>query len=199
MENRQILALLIALLLNVPVAACATQPTAIVIDAETGRPVEGAIALAQWWEPVPLGLGLGTSARLAKSQETYSDKDGHVFIDDFWSWGWFSTPNAQLSVYKPGYVLWDSKKICPVGNRTDFDKDHRTAKLLKFDTEAARWLKEYPERFRSVGLHQEHLSYYNLCDLHSKKMDDLINGYELPLIKKERLEAIRKKSNEGLR
>jgi len=117
-------------------------PTAIVVDAETGQPVEGAVALAQWHRAAAGGLFEGGSEALAKAEEGFSDKDGKIFIRGFWGVNIFKrTP--RLTVYKPGYVIWDSKEICPVyDKRNDFDRKHRTVKLLKFDTEAARWLKE---------------------------------------------------------
>ena len=109
-------------------------PTALVLDAETGRPVEGAVALAQWYT--------AGGDNLAKAAEAFSDKDGKVNIDGFWGLYIFSG-KPRLTVYKPSYVLWDSRRLCPSDEyRTDFDEKHRTVRLLKFQTEAARWLKE---------------------------------------------------------
>jgi|GEM_PF-4067760 len=173
-------------------------PTAIVQDAETGKPVEGAIALAQYFGAVSLGAGLGTSQGLAKTEEVYSDKDGHINLPDFWKWqGNFlvGNPKPRLAVYKFGYVLWDSQDICPFGSRTDFDENHRTVKLLKFETEAARWIKEnYYEG--KVGPRGMHCGFLSLCDPHSQKFREIFRANELPLKDKEEDEYSQKLKKE---
>jgi hypothetical protein len=195
MENRQILKTLVLLLLCFPQTACTgggKEPTAIVIDAETGKPIEGAIALAQWYRAVSLGFGLGGSLALDKAQEAISDKDGKINIDGYWGLYIFSR-QPGLTVYKPGYVLWDSQRICPFGERTDFDKNQRTVKLLKFEPEAARWLYEYPERVNSnVGPRNKHMSFFNLCYTAGDKFQDIFRASELPLANKEALEERQK-------
>jgi len=164
-NNRPILTTLLLILLYFPLAACtekaAPGPTAIVIDAETDAPVEGAIALAQWFSTGQGGLFEGGGLNLDKAQEAYSDKDGRIQITDFWE-RYSSRPQPRLTVYKPGYVLWDSQAICPIGKRTDFDEKHRTVKLLKFDTEAARWIKEGYDKGRG-GPRRMHGSFFNHC------------------------------------
>ena len=169
MENRPVLITLLLLLLCLPLGACAAdkgaESTAIVIDAETGAPVEGAVALAQWYYVSFLGLGLGSTLGLEKAAETFSDRKGQVFIDGFWkskAFNWRNNPKPRLTIYKPGYVLWDSKDICPFGKRTDFDEKNRTVKLLKFETEAARWLKAGYDKGRG-GPRQMQDSFYNGC------------------------------------
>lgn len=149
MKKKNVLRLLISLLVVcMPFTACTKEPapgpTAVVIDAETGQPIEGAIALAQWFGAGGGAMFEGGTLVLEKAKETYSDKDGRVYIDGFWVRRqlFLPPPGPRLTVYKPGYVLWDSEEICPFGKRTDFDEQHRTVKLLKFETEAARWLKE---------------------------------------------------------
>ena len=185
------------LLLCLPLVACSeeadTSPTAIIIDDATGKPVEGAIALAQWFRAVSLGFGLGGSLALDKTQETISDKDGKINIDGYWGLYIFSR-KPGLTVYKPGYVLWDSQGICPFGERTDFDKNHRSVKLLKFEPEAARWLYEYSERFSyRVGPRSEHDGFFHLCtNMNGSKLNDAFRKYELPLIKQEEAEFDRK-------
>ena len=190
MENRQILAALVLLLLCLPFAAYAAEPTAIVIDAETGKPVEGAVALAQWHKPVALGLGLGATQALEKAAEAFSDKDGKVYIDSFW--GIFS--DARLTVYKPGYVIWDSKEICPLyEKRTNFDSKHRTVKLLNFDTEAARWLKYHYDEGRGGPREMQDSCF---CSSYSTEVtrkykndinfQSVFDKYELPFLNKER-------------
>ena len=204
MENRQILILLVAVLLSMPMAACATvkgaESTAIVIDAESGKPIEGAIALAQWFRAASGGLFEGGMLNLEKAQEAYSDKDGKVNIDGFWGLFFFSG-KPRLTVYKPGYVLWDCQDICPFGERTDFDEKHRTVKLLKFDTEAARWLKEGydvgrggPRNMQDSFFHNSYSGQISIKYPNNEiKFQDIFRKYELPFIKQEDKEAQEKK------
>ncbi len=60
---RAIAALLVCLwLVEVVTAFLDSGPTAIVVDAETGSPVEGAVALAQWYSATGGGIeGLSES------------------------------------------------------------------------------------------------------------------------------------------
>jgi len=165
-------------------------PTATVIDAETGAPIEGAIALAQWFSSSAV-IPEGRFENLDKAKESFSDKDGKVNIGGFW--GLFS--NGRLTVYKPGYVLWDSKEICPIyEKRTDFDDQHRTVQLLKFDNEAARWLKEKYDVGRS-GPHvmqngcflRWYNSEINRMYRHDEiKLQIIFDNYEFPAVDHER-------------
>jgi len=160
MENRKLLKamhkaraciIIILVLLCRPYAAWSgdvKQPTAVIIDNATGQPIEGAIALAQWTRYSPLAGAWfeGGKEWLTKIQETYSDKDGKIYIDDYWAIGiYFFDHPPTLTVYKPGYVVWNSKIICPdYEKRKDFDKEHRTVRLLNFDTDAPMWVKKDP-------------------------------------------------------
>jgi len=162
-------------------------PTAIVIDAETGKPVEGAVALAQWYRFAG-SIPEGGAQAFDRAKESYSDKDGKVFIDAFWGL-YFLKPS--LTVYKPGYVLWNSKWLCPtLKKRFDFDENNRTVKLLKFDAEAPRWMKEYPDRDSGLPRSMQD-SFFNFCYSsnipNEIKIRKIFYDYELPLIDKEEL------------
>ncbi len=194
--------MLISLLVAcMPFAACTKEPapgpTAIVIDAETGKPIEGAIALAQWFDAGGGAWFEGGTLVLKKAKETYSDKGGRVNIDGFWVRRqlFLPPPGPRLTVYKPGYVLWDSERICPLNKkRTDFDEKHRIVKLLKFEKEAARWLKEGYDKGRG-GPHLMQKMCFGSCysgEMGIKykdriKFQDIFDQYELPLLKKERM------------
>jgi hypothetical protein len=175
-------------------------PTAIVLDAETGKPVEGAVALAQWHSTTAGGIE-GPSESLSKAKEAYSDKDGKVFIKGYWGVNIF-LKSPRLTIYKPGYVIWDSKEICPVyEKRKDFDSNHRTVKLLKFDTEAARWLKEGYDLGRG-GPRVMQDSFFSHCynsasgTEYNANFIDIYLKHEMPLINAEemsRREKVRQK------
>jgi hypothetical protein len=113
-----------------------------VIDYETRKPVEGAVAIAIWRGhlkdcTLPQSLEGGCWG-VTKIVETVSDKDGNIFIDGFWNWGQVEKP--RLTVYKFGYVCWDQKQVFsmkgPRPMRIDFNKDNRTV-----------WLEKWPEGF----------------------------------------------------
>ncbi|HID70808.1 MAG TPA: carboxypeptidase regulatory-like domain-containing protein [Desulfobacterales bacterium] len=89
-------------------SGCSTPTTFRVLDAETGNPIEGAVALATWsmgsgWPP---GLSYGYTA---KAIEAVSDRDGYFTIPGVTGKIAFNTPFLQ--VYKPGYVGWNSRRI----------------------------------------------------------------------------------------
>ena len=168
------------------------EPTAIVIDNATGKPVEGAVALAQWFRAGGGTMFEGGVDVLDKAKEAFSDKDGKVEIGGFWGTT-ILTGKPRLTVYKPGYVLWDSRRICPtLEGRTDFDEKHRTVKLLKFDAEAPRWAKEYPNRSGGQRREMQNSCYHDCYNSESQKFNtqfmDIFRKYELPLIQKEELE-----------
>ena len=172
------------------------EPTAVVIDAETGKPIEGAVALAQWFRAGGGTMFEGGVDVLDKAKEAFSDKDGKVEIGGFWGTT-ILTGKPRLTVYKPGYVLWDSRRICPtLEGRTDFDEKHRTVKLLKFDAEAPRWAKEYPNRSGGQPHEMQDSCFSDFYNDDSQKFStklwDMYRAYELPFLKKERNERWKK-------
>jgi hypothetical protein len=122
------------------------QPTAIVVDVNTGEPIEGAVAIAiwrkhsmtarAWWE--------GGTTVVARVEEAVSDKEGKLYIDDFWDWHLFESRYPHLTIYKPGYVCWDQEfiyiKEYKWERRNDFNKEARIVRM-----------KAWPEGFSFVG------------------------------------------------
>jgi hypothetical protein len=114
------------------------EPTVIVVDAETGAPIEGAVAIAiwrkhsstkrAWWE--------GGTMVVVRVDEAVSDEQGRIYIDGFWDWHLSKGRYPRLTIYKPEYICWDQKNIHIPGHkdeqRTDFDKKHRIARLKKW-------------------------------------------------------------------
>lgn len=79
----------------------------MVADAETGKPIEGAVVLAEWTRRVGIGDYHTVSVRVG---ETFTDKEGK-----FWTSGPihpFADP-PSVTVYKKGYVAWNNKFIFP--------------------------------------------------------------------------------------
>ncbi len=164
-------------------------PAATVIDDETGRPIEGAVALAvwrkhsstarAWWE--------GGTDVVVRIEEAVSDKDGNIFIEDFWNRHLFESGYPHLTVYKFGYVCWDQGQIyldaLHTLKRTDFNKDNRIARM-----------KKWPEGF-SFNSHESFVygvtqGAYNESSKHLFR--DAFH-HEIPLSSKERDQEYQKK------
>ena len=173
------------------------EPTAIIVDNETGQPIEGAAAVAQWkghswtkrawWE--------GGADYLIKAKESFSDNDGKVTIDGFWGVNIISQ-KPRLTVYKPGYAVWDSevKFSGGVRNPAEYNETQRTIRLNKFEKEAAMLLKSAP---KLKYPHIEHRDFLGIClsreipdkyGLGTIKIENIFSEHELPFIKAERKE-----------
>jgi len=159
-------------------------PAATVIDDETGRPIEGAVALAvwrkhsstarAWWE--------GGTDVVVRIEEVVSDKDGNIFIEDFWSWHLFENNEPHLTIYKFGYVCWDQGNVYidafNAPRRTDFSKKNRTVRM-----------KKWPERFSFVG-HETFIGTVTYSDYNKAPKSLFKNAYdyEIPFRVSERTE-----------
>lgn len=81
--------------------------TGTVVDAETGKPIEGAVVLVEWTKIKGFGLTYTESYKVA---EMLTDKDGRVSLPGCYS----PIVNApDVTVYKKGYVAWSSNFIFP--------------------------------------------------------------------------------------
>ena len=95
------------LLMCLFISGCSRPVTFRVVDVRTGKPVEGAVALATWGGS--RGLPGLTYRYTAKALEAVSDKDGYFTIPGQLGRTAFNPP--LLQVYKPGYVGWNSRWI----------------------------------------------------------------------------------------
>jgi hypothetical protein len=128
------------LLFQVPcfLTGCATlKPTATVIDDETGKPIEGAVALAIWRENSTEAAAWfeGGKDIPVRIEEVLTDKEGNIFIKGFWNWHLIEREYPRLTIYKFGYVCWDQKAVFGLdgwGTRQDFNKENRKVKLVKW-------------------------------------------------------------------
>ena len=66
----------------------AQEPTAIVLDDETGKPIEGAVAIAIWRKHSIKEAAWFEGGKMVpvRIEEVISDKEGKIYIDDFWDW-----------------------------------------------------------------------------------------------------------------
>lgn len=186
--------ILVAVVVSYPSSAlCKQEPTAIIVDAETGKPVEGAIVLAQWLKPSDkAGWFEGGRMDLKKAIEVYADAAGKVFIEDFWG-TYIVSEKPSLTVYKPGYILWHSRNDgtgkSVFNGAQVFTKKDNTIKLYKFETDSSKWLLQHPD---IKYPHLEHQLYYDSCSLwcNSKEITlcAIFYNYEVDFRVKERKE-----------
>ena len=129
MKLRQIF---LAILFLFMMVGCEGTITGIVVDAETGQPIEGAVILVEWTKAK--GLPGMTYTESHKVVEVVTDKEGKASIEGVLS-PMVSAP--RITVYKKGYVAWNNKLIFPdCKKRTDFKwENNYVFKLEKFKPE----------------------------------------------------------------
>ncbi len=110
-------------------SGCAGTTTFRVLDAETKKPVEGAVAIAMWRKNKGFFGGFELSTYTAKAIEAVSDKGGYLTFPAVS--GSYATYTPHVKVYKPGYVGWDSKLIY-LGIRGDDIKSARYKRRESF-------------------------------------------------------------------
>ena len=178
------------LLLLCSTSGCATTAkTFRVLDAETRKPIEGAVALAEWIdvEGVP-GLSYTNTAKIV---EAVTDKNGFFQIPAII--GTLAIQDPHIKVYKPGYVGWDSRWIylgCYPDERT-------LARVIRREDFSMRdqdillepWKKEYS--FISHGSFMRTTARFEDVGMTESKYLEVIR-YEIPFYTKERA-VLRKK------
>ena len=107
--------------------------------------------------------------------EVFSNKNGEIRIDGFWGLYLFSD-KPRLTVYKPGYVVWDNQEICPsYEKRNGFKKKSNLIRLKKFNTEYPKWLKEFSHIKYPFNHHQSFLSHCVDGEVYDKYTKDQIS------------------------
>ncbi len=95
------------LIILVSLNGCATTTkTFRVLDAETKKPIRGAVALAEWISVKGFGF---THTDTAKIVEAVTDRNGFFTLPAVF--GTIADQTPHIKVYKPGYVGWDSRWI----------------------------------------------------------------------------------------
>ena len=79
-----------------------------VVDAETGKPIEGAVVLAEW--TITKGIGL-TATESYMIVETVTDRNGKFKINAYVLNPFVNKP--RLTLYKAGYTAWNNRFIFP--------------------------------------------------------------------------------------
>lgn len=162
---------LLVILMTLSVSGCPANSKSIsgtVIDAETGRPIEGAVVFFEWTKTKGgwTGLDYTETYRIA---EKVTDKDGKFRVLGVLTP--FVNP-PTIVIYKTGYVAWRNDYIFPTNEkRQDFARDRYIFKLEHFN-------KKY-----SHSLHIQFLR--GGLSLSSTKLERAFSA-EVPFAEKER-------------
>jgi len=167
------------------------EPTAVVVDADTGEPIEGAVAIAIWRKHSTKEAAWFEGGKMipVRIEEVISDKEGKIYIEGFWGWFFFENRYPRLNIYKPGYILWDQKwiyanEINKGKKRTNFGKENNMVLM-----------KKWPEAFSF----ERHQRFMNWCTMHfdidkaPKKLFRKAFDYERPYRIKENTERDKKR------
>lgn len=109
-------AALIAVVIGLIYAAMCYSPiTGTVVDAHSGKPIEGAVVLVEWTRTKGIGFSATYSHKFA---ETLTDKEGKFRLPGAYN---PLVKSPDLAIYKKGYVTWSNKYIFPAREkRSDF-------------------------------------------------------------------------------
>ena len=135
-----------------------------VIDAETGKPVEGTAVLAEWTRRSGIGDYHTVSVR---ATNTVTDKEGkfhmlgplHPFVDP-----------PDVTIYKKGYVAWNNKRIFSDYRHRQKSEDMYQAIKL--------------EHFKKSYSYNRHIGFIGVCSndaLASHKKRKFAEAYEWEL------------------
>lgn len=170
------------LVFSISLSGCAASTTFRVLDAETKKPIEGAVALVEWISGRRMAIIAGpTHAYTAKVVEAVTDSDGIFRIPVVV--GKLAMQTPHLKVYKAGYVGWDSSRIY-LGCRADDIKRQRTKKREGFSMEdqdvyLEPWKDEYSFISHDSFIHD----HVNFEDVGMKSSDSKYRQaikYEIP-------------------
>jgi len=141
--GKSILVLFIGLVMAFFIAGSNLPIKCMVIDADTGKPIEGAIVMVGWSRTVNV-IGFATT-KTVKLAEVVSDKNGSVTVPGIIS---YAVDPPYITVYKKGYVAWSNEYIFPSWEkRRDFKwKNGYVFRLEKFKS-------EYPHEMHTSFIH----------------------------------------------
>lgn len=166
------------------------EPTAVVVDADTGEPIEGAVAIAIWRKHSTKEAAWFEGGQMVpvRIEEAISDKDGKIYIEGFWGWFFFKNRYPRLNVYKPGHILWDQKfiyanELNKGEKRTNFSRKNNIVKM-----------KKWPEAF-SFERHRQFMDWCTNGDINkaTKKLFRKAFDFERPYRIKENAERDKKR------
>jgi len=162
MKNKKVIitSIIIAALLAGYIKGCAYLPiTGTVVDAETGKPIEGAVVLVEW--TIKKGIG-DKHTESVKVAEVLTDKDGKFDLPGCYR-PFVEAPD--LTIYKRGHVAWNNKFIFPnYKERTDFKWEN--GYLFKL------------EEFIDAHFHNDHVSFLRSSIAASQNLEAKVTIYK---------------------
>jgi len=113
---------------------CNAEITGRVVDAETGKPVEGAVVLVQW--TMTKGVPGMTHHEVHKIIEMETPQNGKIAIPKTFS-PLINKP--EIVIFKEGYIAWRSDIIYPGWQKRKDLSDFLVIKMEKFKEEFSRY------------------------------------------------------------
>jgi hypothetical protein len=116
-----------------------------IVDNATGKPIEGALVVAQWTKKHGFGL---TNHTLNKITETLTDKEGAFTLSG--NYDPFVEP-PEMIIYKEGYIPWRNDSIFPSCNLVK-ENEWNNNVTYKLDIFTDKYTAEQLSRFMNYGI-----------------------------------------------
>jgi len=154
----------LALLLVFMLGSCSAEVTGTVVDAETGKPIEGAVVLVEW--TMTKGMPGMTHTQPYEIEEVVSKKDGTFKIKKLLN-PLLNLP--RVTIYKKGYVAWNNEYVFPTWSKRKnykyedgmvirlelFKKEYSRKDHVNFIIDMTHWGKLINEAYRWEELEKE--------------------------------------------
>jgi len=111
----RILCMVLAILFSFVSTGCYASMFGTVVDAENGKPIEGAVVLVEWTYTSGKWMGLRSTSSY-KVVETVTDNEGKFKVSDVLN-PFVDTPH--ITIYKKGFVAWNNEYIFPDYTKRD--------------------------------------------------------------------------------
>jgi hypothetical protein len=138
-------------------ANCNAEITGTVVDAETGKPIEGAVVLVEW--TITKGLPGMSYSELKKVVEVETSGNGKFIVSGEYN---SLTGHTTVLIYKAGFVAWRNDFIFP-GWKKRASFPYHAGSLFKL------------EKFKETYSHKEHKDFieYGIMGLYKLPINEL--------------------------
>jgi hypothetical protein len=142
---KQLLSVLLTLVLLITTGCIYINISGKVVDSATGKPIEGAVVVAQWTKEHGFGL---TYHDLYKMTESLTDKEGVFSISG--TYDLFVEP-VEMIIYKEGYIPWRNDSSFPSSDKTKGNEWVNNA-IYRLDKYADKYTFGQIESFVNTGI-----------------------------------------------